>query len=788
MKSAAEITEFDKVTEYIAENAITEPGRCLTLCAQIYDDVDKIKEQTEYTTEARKLCDLNLKLPLENFSDLTTSLQDAKRHIKLSAQEIWDIAELLKNSRLVKNFLEKNEEETPTLAQKAGGLFVLKELEDDVFDTFDNALNVKESASSELKRLYRELSDVSAAIKSTISGLLTDTDFTNDLRDTIYTQRDGRTVFQVKAEAKNKILGIVHDVSATGQTFFIEPKELTELHNKQREIEIRINIETDRILRAFSDEICKHYDEILNTQNLLAEIDFHFAKGKYSQKIEGVPAEISDEPKIILQSMKNPVLMRVCDNVIENDFNAGKENLCTIITGSNTGGKTVVLKTIGLSVLMAKAGFHTPCMKAVIYPSKKIFADIGDQQNIIQSLSTFSSHVKNLVLMTNEADSETLILIDEICSGTDPAEGAALAKAVLKDLVEKSAISVVTTHYGDLKNLALSQSGFENASVRFDTETLKPTYRFTQGISGSSNAVTIAENLGLDEKIISSAKNIFSETTGKTTEKFAQLEQMWEMAAKKEEEARKNAEEIELLKQKLERQSEELKKEKRKIIVEYKKKTQSAFESSKDEMTAVLKKLRENETRSNAMNAIRKSALVRKKLHDKLSDEYDELREEYRDIDPATIKKGDKVVIKDLNQEAEFVSLTDKGRKAIILLGSVNTTVPIKKLAEYDKALIKAKTQALVHPKKPERFVRTDISYTLDLRGYRYEEAMNEVEAYLDKACAAGLPHVIIIHGHGTGVLKKAIRDYLSESPYVAKFRAGEDAEGGDGVSVVDLN
>lgn len=788
MKSVAEVTEFDKVIQYISENAVSEPGRLLTLALKTYDDKETIELETNYTTEARRLCDMELKLPLENFADMTKTLKDAKSHIKLSAMEIWDVACLLSNSRLVKNFLDKNSEYAPLLAEKSKELFVLKEFEDKVFDTFDNALNVKESASSVLKNLYRRLEETHSDIKSAITRLLSNSDFTNDLRDTVYTQRDGRTVFQVKAEAKNKILGIVHDVSATGQTFFIEPKELTELHNRQREIEVQINIETERILRAFSEEICKYFEQILSSQNILAEIDFHFAKGKYSQKIDGVPAIITDEPKIILQSMKNPVLMRVCEKVVENDFNAGKDNLCTIITGSNTGGKTVVLKTIGLCVLMAKAGLHTPCTKAEIYPFKKIYADIGDQQNIIQSLSTFSSHVKNLVEMTNNADYETLILIDEICSGTDPAEGAALAKSVLKNLVKKQSITVVTTHYGDLKNLAVSGESFENASVRFNTETLKPTYHFTQGISGSSNAVAIAENLGLSQEIIEGAKEIYSETSGKTIEKFAQIEQMWETAALKEEEALKNFEEAKELKDKLEKQYEEFKKEKRKIITEYKKKTQSAFDCSRDEIKEILQKLKENETRQNAMDAIRKSTLVRKKLHDTLSQEYDELQEEYREINEDEISQGDKVIIKDLNQEAEFVCFADKNRKAVIKMGNVKTTLPVKKLAVFDKNLLKSKTQPLVHYKKPERFVRTDISYILDLRGFRYEEAMQETENYLDKACSSGLMHVTIIHGHGTGVLKKAIRDYLADSPYVAKFRPGEDAEGGDGVSIVDLS
>lgn len=788
MKSVKETVEFDKIVEYISEFAITEFGHKLVLNAEIFDSPDKIKEQTQYTTEARKLYDLNLKVPIENFSNITHSLQEAKRRLRISAQEIWDIANFLRISRVVKTFLEKNEEEAPMLAAKSSELCVLKELEDKIFDTLDSTMMVKESASSELRRLYKQASELSYSIKACINRLLNDNTFAENLRDTIYTQRDGRTVFQVKAEAKNKILGIVHDVSATGQTFYIEPKELTELHNKEKETEIAIKTESERILRVFSDEIGANYFKIQKSSDILAELDFHFAKGRYSQKTESVPAKISDTPKIYLQSMRNPILMRVCDNVIENDFLADNQNYCTIITGSNTGGKTVVLKTVGLLTLMAKAGFHVPCISADIFPFKKIYADIGDQQNIIQSLSTFSSHIKNLAEMTNEADSSTLILIDEICSGTDPAEGTSLARAILKDFVNKNAFSVVTTHFGELKNLALEEKGFENASVRFDTETLKPTYRFTQGVSGSSNAITIAENLGLSKKIIKSSKEIFTENSGKMTEKFSKLEEMWEEASKKLDEAKKKAAEAGILKRKLEMQYEDLKKEKRKIISEYKKRTQSEFDFARDEIKEILKELRQDKTHAKTMVTIRKNNQIRKNLHDKLSGELDNLQDEYTDIDINLINENDKVIIKELNQEAVFIRLTDKNKKAVILMGNVTTTIPVKKLAVFDKSLLKPKIQPLIHQKSVKEFKKYDISYTLDLRGYRYEEAMREVEAYLDKACEAGLNNAIIIHGHGTGVLKKAIREYLSESPYVAKFRPGEDVEGGDGVSVVDLN
>ena len=782
MKSVLETMEFDKVVKYLGEFAISSPARnmCLNLVPE--NDFEIIKYNTSLTTEARLLCNLNLKLPIEHFEDMTSSILDAGKRLKLSGDEILDIANILRFSRLVKGFIEKNSEEIPNLVEKVSHITVFKELEDKIFDTFDSERKVKKSASSELKRLYNSLEDIKANIKSTALKLLSTPEFTNELRDTVYTSRDGRTVFQVKAEAKNKIEGIVHDVSASGQTFFIEPKELTELHNREKETEIMINSEIERILRTFSEEIGKNHEAIINSQNILAETDFIFAKAKYSQKYESVPAELSDVPQMEIIDMKNPVLSEVCDNVIPNDFTLSSKNKCTIITGSNTGGKTVILKTIGLFVLMARAGLHLPCMRAVVYPFKKVYADIGDSQNIIQSLSTFSSHIKNLVEMTENADNDTLILIDEICSGTDPSEGSSIAEAILKDIVKKDSFAVVTTHYSRLKALGINEEGFENASVRFDAETLKPTFKFTQGISGCSNAIAIAENLGLDKSIISEANKIYSDNEGKNIGNLSKIENLWDEAEKNAETARENAKESENLKDKLNKQLEELKKEKKKIVQNFKLKNQKITDDFSEEIKEILKKLRENETRANTMNAIRKSSIIRKNAQEKLEKEEELLQDEYINVNPDELKNGDKVIIKKFNREAEIISVN--GKKAEVLMGSIKTTVPIDNLAVYDKKLVKVtplKEQKKVEFKKPE------ISYELDLRGYRYEDAMYEVEQYLDKACASGMPYVRIIHGHGTGVLKKAIRDYLTNSPYVSKFRPGENTEGGDGVSIVDL-
>lgn len=783
MKSVLETVEYDKVVKSLSEFAVSSPARTLCLNLMPENDFETIKMNTNLTTEAKNLYNLNLKLPVEHFEDMTVSVIDAGKHLKLSGDEILDIAEILRYARLSKSFVETNSENAPELMKKASLITVFKDLEDKIFNTFDSERKIKRNASAELKRLHNSLEYIRSNIKSAVAKLLSNPNFTNELRDNVYTHRNGRTVFQVKAESKNKVDGIVHDVSASGQTFFIEPKELTELHNRERETEILINSEIEKILRTFSEEIGKNAEEIIKTHNLTAELDFIFAKAKYSQKFDCVPAILSNTQEVELIDFKNPVLSEVCDKVIPNDIILKNENRCEIITGSNTGGKTVILKTVGLAVLMAEAGMHIPCLRASLYPFKKIFADIGDSQNIIQNLSTFSSHIKNLVEMVNNADKDTLILIDEICSGTDPSEGSAIAGAVLKDIVKKGSFAVITTHYSDLKTLGLSEEGFENGSVRFDAETLQPTYKFTQGMSGCSNAIAIAENLGLKADIISEARAIYNNGSGKNIEKLSKMENLWDETEKISAKAKSDAEEAELLKDKLNKQLEDIKKEKKKIIQDFKKRNQQIIDNFSEEMKTILKKLREDETRSNAMKSIRQSSLSRKFAQEKLEKEEELLKDEYKSVNPDELKKGNFVIIKNLNRAAEIISVC--GKKAEVLMGSVKTTVSIDKLAVYDKKYVKS--NPIKEIKKAE-LRKLEVSYELDLRGYRYEEAMYEVERYLDNACAAGMPYVRIIHGHGTGVLKKAIRDYLSNSPYVSKFRPGENAEGGDGVSIADLN
>ena len=783
-----ETLEFDKVLSYLSDYAVSKLGveRCLN--ALIYEDVNTIKNELLLTTQAREIYNKAINVPIENIFDIEKSLEDSKKKLRLSEEEIVDIARTLRTSRLMRNFLDSIAKDYFELSQMSNTLFANKELEDKIFNTFTPSFTVKEDATSELKGLYQALRDTNANVRTCVSSLLQNSDFTSNLQDTIHTQRDGRTVFQVKAECKNKVSGIVHDVSQSKLTYFIEPEILVGLNNKIREIEIQINIEIEKILKILSNEIGNYYDEIKVSNLQLIELDFIFAKAKYSASFDGVAAKVSDKKVIDLKMMKNPVLIKSKTEIVENNFYIDSEKNCIIITGSNTGGKTVVLKTAGLCTLMTKAGLHIPCYEAEIYPFKKVFADIGDDQSIIQNLSTFSSHMKNIVDIANRADEETLVLLDEVAAGTDPKEGASLAQAILEFFQKRGVFTITTTHYGELKSLAYLKKGFVNASVEFNIKTLQPTYKLLIGIPGASNAISIGKTLGLKDEIINNAKDIHYNQKDNTAKVLEELQKTQQALSESQQIVKEKEENVKRLEQSLNDKLEHIKNDKRKNIHFYKKKYESSLDEAREEIKDIVKQMREEKSEKIARRSFQRLANIEVAMRKGFKKDEDEIAEKYTPIDWDNIKVGDKVMIMDLNQEVTILALPDKNKNVQIQMGLMKTKIKMNKLAVLNKNLIKREAKAKGVYKKDFAIERRSISQTLDLRGYRVDEALDEIEAYLDKASLCNLTPVYIIHGHGTGALKQVIRDYLLNSPYVAKFRAGENAEGGDGVSVVDLN
>ncbi len=784
MEKSFKILEFDKVLQELSTFATTNLGKERCLGAGVFSDVKKIENELILTREAKQILDetpfsfttiYNLKSHFDNYQ--TT----------FDIETICEFKKSLREFRLTKTFFEKTQK--PLICELIKDITPDKELEDKIDKVITDDFQIRQDASSELKSLYQAQRDNDFNLKQTVNSLLNNSEFQKMLQDNIWTMRDERVVFQVRAESKNKIDGIVHDVSATSQTYFIEPKPLIALNNRVKEIKLQINSEIARLLKILTDEIHHKKDEILKSNNILIEIDFILAKARYATKNSFCEPEISTEKIIKLEKMKNPILIKYSKNVIPNDFEIGQNYTSLILTGSNTGGKTVLLKTIGLCVLMMKAGFFIPAVYGKIYPFTKVFADIGDEQSIEQSLSSFSSHIKNVSYVLNHADNKSLVLLDELCSGTDPNEGSALAQAVLDELTRKEIINVVTTHYSEMKSLAFKNSHYKNACVEFDLNTLKPTYNLLMGIPGASNAINIAKNMDISPEIINNAKEIYSSQNDDSSKILQEIQVIRNKLTEEEKITKTLKEEAQKAKVEYEKELEKFKTERKKQIKNFKTKYDAKISEAKAEIKSIIDEVRRTKSEKITRRAYSRINEIETENRNDINEQIKEIgsENEYKEIDWEKAKIGDKFLVKDINQMVEITELPDKKGNLYVQIGLMKMKLKKDRLAVLEDKFISKTSKR--PSKKADRFElgRMNLSQTLDLRGFRCEDALCELENYLDKASLYNLSPVYIIHGHGTGILKQAVRDFAKTSPYVAKFRVGEPSEGGDGVIVIDV-
>ena len=776
--------EFDKIAEKLSNFAKTKQSKELCLAIMPFDDIVKIKNELQCTREAKQILDMPNDIPIEFLADIE-AIKKNMGVSYLAEDELIDVAKTLRTSRLVKKFLFDNLEESSNIRNLVQNLLVDKMLEDKIFSTFDENLNIRQDATPELKGLFAALRDNEKNLKTTVNSLLNSSEFSKHLQENIYTTRDDRIVFQVMASSKSKVPGIVHDVSATNKTFYIEPAQIVPLNNKIREIKANIHSEMVKILAGLTSLVKDEINELVLSENILAKIDYHFAKARYAVKIHAIEPDIVTHKLLEFENMKHPLLIGNVENVVTNNFEIGKDFKSIIITGSNTGGKTVTIKTIGLFILMAKAGMFLPCTMAKVYPFESVFADIGDDQSILQNLSTFSSHMTNIIEILNQSNEKSFVLLDEICAGTDPVEGAVLAQVILEKLAQKDVMSTITTHYGELKALEYSNPYFKNASVEFNTTTLKPTYKLLIGIPGLSNAIAIATNLGLDKDLTEKAKEIVVSTKDPSILVVEKLQETQAKLAQNLEEAEELKETSESLKSEYEDSLAQIKKDKKKTVKIIKDKFDRELLEVKAEIKNILDELRREKSEKIARRSYARLAQTEQKFRGKLS-EYDE-KQQYEEIDWTNVKTGEKLLLKEMNQPVTLLSLPDKNENVLVQMGNVKAKIKKEKLAPYDASY--ERKENVYRPSSLNKFElrKASVSSTLDLRGYKVEDALDSLEFYLDKASLANLACVTVIHGHGTGALKSAVRDFLSTSPYVAKYRPGEDSEGGDGVSVVDI-
>ena len=775
------VLEWQSIINTLKSYAVSEQGKIRCEKVLFYTNFEKIKLELALTSEAKWFLDMLLIPPMDEIFDVEEFVKLAKIHTILKSEELFDIGKTLRTSRILASFIVKNSKQSPNLCNLAQKLFSEKEVEDYILSKFFPSGEIKEDATQKLKNLHQSLRDKNAYLKQKLNELINQ--FGGLLQETVPTMRGDRYVLAVKVENKAHVKGIVHDVSASGATVFVEPKQIIPIANEIREIEIKIEAEIKEILTDLTMKVKEFADEILSGLKILAEIDFVFAKAHYSIAIKGIEPELNKDKIIRLKTAKHPILLQLLNNVIPNNIELGKDFDTLIITGSNTGGKTVTLKTLGLLTLMCKAGMHVPCTEASIYPFDKVFADIGDEQSVMQSLSTFSGHINNLKEILNNTNANTLVLLDEIGVGTDPQEGSALAQATLEYLHSNGAKTVITTHYGELKAIAFERERFENASVEFDSETLKPTYKLNIGLPGSSNALFIAKNLGINDEIIQNAEHIYfniKDNTAKTLEGLQKIQRELnlnnEIAEKKRLESEKIKEEYEI-------RLANLKEQKTKTLSVYKRKFQADLDTARNEIKDIMREIFNTKSEKLTRRAATKLNKVEANLKNELANEENQLAPKFEELDWNILKIGDVILIKDLNQVAILLKLPDKNGNVKVQIGLMKTVIKKDKIAKASKNAQAPQVKAVKTP----RLKREHIPHDLSLRGIRVDEALDMLEKYLDDASLAGLSSVCIIHGHGTGALKGAVRAYMKDSPYVKKFRSGEDGEGSDGVTIAEL-
>ena len=781
-KKYLESLEFDKVLSLVSECCKTTDGKNFTLNLTPLNKKEEIEFQINLTTEAKIILDNE---GINSAPILSATNPDkVLNNLRLSIDEIINLTKTLTTSRRLKNYILKSKDATKINEIFETKLINNKELEDKIYSIFDDNFNIKNDATPELKRLRTSLSSQENNLKNEINNLLKDSNFTSHLQDTIYTQRQNRTVFQVKASDKSKIKGIVHDVSSSNQTFFIEPEVLVNINNKIRQIECEIEAEIERILYELSKEFHNIKQELTESYKAIIELDSIFAKAKYSILTKSTPAIVSDKKIVKLYSCFHPLLANL-ETLVKNDFEIGETYKSLLITGSNTGGKTVTMKTVGLLILMMKTGMHTTADYAEIYPFNNVYSDIEERQDITQSLSTFSAHIKNIAHIMDNIKSDDIVLFDELGAGTDPTEGASIAYSILNNLAKKDIITISTTHLGELKILEYQNDYFKNASVEFDNETMQPTYKLIIGLAGSSYAIDIAKKYGLCDEIINEAKNHLLKNSNPNTKIFNKIQETHQELLSHTKKIEISKKETELKEEELKEKLKEIKEKKKKTIDSFKKKYQSNFEIARAEIKETLDQLRQEKSEKIARRAYSKIAKIEEEIRKEFTKDEDEIADKYPKINWEEIKIGQSVLVIGINQPAVLKSLPDNKDMVEIQIGLIKSKVHKSKLAKTDKKVNKGIKKLTVS--FDDFHASASFNPRLDLRGMRVEEALDEVEHHLDLAVRRNINQFTIIHGHGTGALKKAIRDYLNDSPYVSKFRAGEDTEGGDGVCIVDV-
>ena len=778
------VLEFTKIRDRLASKAMTDMGRerCEALVPS--SNITEIQRMQAETEEATVILQYVGASPLVPFSDVRASLTLAEKGATLSPKALLEVAALMQSARAARKALDTERDNTPILKELAQRLSTLHNVEQDITNAIISEDEIADRASNELMDIRRHLRGANERIKEKLNQMIRSSAFQKYLQDPIVTMRNDRYCLPVKAEYRGSVPGLVHDQSSTGATLFIEPMAAVEMGNELKTWAAKEKQEIERILAALSAEIAPYADQLRETVETLAELDYIFAKGMLSREMNAVSPKLNQNGYINIIRGRHPLIDR--EKVVPSNLWMGKDFTSLIITGPNTGGKTVTLKTVGLLTLMAQAGLQVPAdLGTELAVFEQVFADIGDEQSIEQSLSTFSGHMTTIVSIMHEVTPpDDLVLFDELGAGTDPTEGAALAQAILQRLLNIRVRTLATTHYSELKAFALSTKGVENASVEFDVETLRPTYRLSIGVPGKSNAFEISRRLGLPENLIDDAKKLLSSDSVRFEDVIANAEYHRQVAEREREIARQASAETVKLRDEAEKLRKQMEDQRENTIKKAKADARRIMEQTRRESESIiadLKRMKKEQQNPDAqVNAIRRRI---ENNVDNLSEGL--LQKVDTGLPPKEVRKGDTVEILTIGSQGTVLAPANAKGEVEVQAGILKLKVNISQL-RLVKQPDKPKPQPTsVHLKTGamERTVRMEC----DVRGMALDEAIMTVDQYLDQAILAGMGEVSIIHGKGTGVLRSGIQQHLKHHMHVASCRLGVYGEGESGVTIVTL-
>lgn len=782
--------EFDKIINILTGYATTELGKLM--CANLKpmtEEADILNAQDQ-TQDALTRIYKRGNVSFFGVSDLSPSLARLKMSGTLGTGELLDIARVLESVKNAVSYGVRMEDdlEADSLDELFESLVPLDDLLHEIRRCIISEEEISDDASSTLKHIRRAMKQTNQKIHTQLTTLVSSASNQDKLQDAIVTMRNGRYCIPVKQEYRSSFQGMIHDQSASGNTLFIEPMSVVTLNNELKELEGKEQSEIEHILSILSEQASYGVDDLAHNQKTLVLLDFIFAKAKYAKDIDASKPIFREDGIINIKQGCHPLLDR--KKVVPINVSLGKDFSILIVTGPNTGGKTVSLKTVGLLSLMGQAGLHIPAFQgSSLGIFREIFADIGDEQSIEQNLSTFSSHMTNIVSFLHDVDENSLVLFDELGAGTDPTEGAALAIAILSYLHGRGIRTMATTHYSELKVYALSTPGVENACCEFDVESLRPTYRLLIGIPGKSNAFAISGKLGLPDYIIEDAKTRLSEQDVSFEDLISDLETSKRTIEKEQEEIAAYKKEIEALKSQAQQKQERIEEQRERILAEAREKANTILRDAKDVADETIKNFRKfGKENISAAEMEKERERLRKKMKENTASSSLKVQKPKKEYKPTDFKLGESVKVLSMNLTGTISSLPDSRGNVTVQMGILRSQVHISDLEIIEEA----------NPYAPKSFKRTSkgrlkmskslsVSPEINLLGKTVDEAVSELDKYLDDALLSHLSTVRVVHGKGTGALRKGIHEFLRRQKHVKSYRLGEFGEGDAGVTIVEL-